>query len=156
MIICICGLNVNAGIIWFFYHENTGCGRVYVGRRRWKYISSAQYHLSSLKAAVVAASVFVRCWRCWDGFHTTHFSAFQGIFRTCLINNFNTNWSFNEHHLIHSQQHFLSFWLMMNKSVLSSDTVGELINNTAILEHNTASKSTCATFRNMVSTAQDF
>eukprot|EP00064_Thunnus_orientalis_P012779 superscaffoldBa00002003_g12814 len=30
-----------------------------------------------------------------------------------------------------------------------SDNVGELINNTAILEHNTASKSTCATFRNM-------
>ncbi|XP_078111044.1 signal transducer and activator of transcription 6 isoform X2 [Sander vitreus] len=29
------------------------------------------------------------------------------------------------------------------------DNVGELINNTAILEHNTASKSTCATFRNM-------
>uniref|UniRef100_A0A674CC58 Signal transducer and activator of transcription n=1 Tax=Salmo trutta TaxID=8032 RepID=A0A674CC58_SALTR len=27
--------------------------------------------------------------------------------------------------------------------------VGELINNTAILEHNTSSKSTCATFRNM-------
>lgn len=30
-----------------------------------------------------------------------------------------------------------------------SDNVGELINNTAILEHNTATKSTCATFRNM-------
>lgn len=30
-----------------------------------------------------------------------------------------------------------------------SDCVGELINNTAILEHNTSSKSTCATFRNM-------
>ncbi|XP_057715617.1 signal transducer and activator of transcription 6 [Corythoichthys intestinalis] len=30
-----------------------------------------------------------------------------------------------------------------------SDNVGEVINNTAILEHNTASKSTCATFRNM-------
>ncbi|XP_028438130.1 signal transducer and activator of transcription 6 isoform X2 [Perca flavescens] len=29
------------------------------------------------------------------------------------------------------------------------DNVGELINNTAILEHNTTSKSTCATFRNM-------
>ncbi|XP_008294873.1 signal transducer and activator of transcription 6 [Stegastes partitus] len=29
------------------------------------------------------------------------------------------------------------------------DNVGELINNSAILEHNTASKSTCATFRNM-------
>uniref|UniRef100_A0A3Q1K9W8 Signal transducer and activator of transcription n=1 Tax=Anabas testudineus TaxID=64144 RepID=A0A3Q1K9W8_ANATE len=29
------------------------------------------------------------------------------------------------------------------------DNVGELINNTAILEHNTVSKSTCATFRNM-------
>ncbi|XP_010746597.3 signal transducer and activator of transcription 6 [Larimichthys crocea] len=29
------------------------------------------------------------------------------------------------------------------------DNVGELINNTAILEHNTSSKSTCATFRNM-------
>ncbi|XP_071775972.1 signal transducer and activator of transcription 6 [Centroberyx gerrardi] len=33
--------------------------------------------------------------------------------------------------------------------VLPSENVGELINNTAILEHNTASKSTCATFRNM-------
>uniref|UniRef100_A0A667ZHZ7 Signal transducer and activator of transcription n=1 Tax=Myripristis murdjan TaxID=586833 RepID=A0A667ZHZ7_9TELE len=30
-----------------------------------------------------------------------------------------------------------------------SENVGELINNSAILEHNTASKSTCATFRNM-------
>ncbi|KAM3872311.1 signal transducer and activator of transcription 6 [Diretmus argenteus] len=29
------------------------------------------------------------------------------------------------------------------------ENVGELINNTAILEHNTATKSTCATFRNM-------
>uniref|UniRef100_A0A3Q3VX74 STAT transcription factor protein interaction domain-containing protein n=1 Tax=Mola mola TaxID=94237 RepID=A0A3Q3VX74_MOLML len=29
------------------------------------------------------------------------------------------------------------------------DNVGELINNTAILEHNTSSKSTCANFRNM-------
>ncbi|XP_059189086.1 signal transducer and activator of transcription 6 [Centropristis striata] len=32
---------------------------------------------------------------------------------------------------------------------MPGDNVGELINNTAILEHNTASKSTCATFRNM-------
>ncbi|XP_068182329.1 signal transducer and activator of transcription 6 [Antennarius striatus] len=32
---------------------------------------------------------------------------------------------------------------------LPSDNVGELINNTAILEHNTSSRSTCATFRNM-------
>ncbi len=38
----------------------------------------------------------------------------------------------------------------------SSDNVAELINNTAILEHNTASKSTCANFRNMVCTALDF
>ncbi|XP_047435770.1 signal transducer and activator of transcription 6 [Mugil cephalus] len=30
-----------------------------------------------------------------------------------------------------------------------SETVGELINNSAVLEHNVASKSTCATFRNM-------
>ncbi|XP_003963141.1 signal transducer and activator of transcription 6 isoform X1 [Takifugu rubripes] len=36
-----------------------------------------------------------------------------------------------------------------NQGSLPGDTVGELINNTAILEHNTASKSTCATFRNM-------
>lgn len=36
--------------------------------------------------------------------------------------------------------------------VTCSDNVGELINNTAILEHNTATKSTCATFRNMVCT----
>lgn len=36
-----------------------------------------------------------------------------------------------------------------------SDNVGELINNTAILEHNTVSKSTCATFRNMVCTGLD-
>ncbi|KAK2851349.1 hypothetical protein Q5P01_007625 [Channa striata] len=34
-------------------------------------------------------------------------------------------------------------------NVSCSDNVGELINNTAILEHNTASKHTCATFRNM-------
>ncbi|XP_071379932.1 signal transducer and activator of transcription 6 [Centroberyx affinis] len=33
--------------------------------------------------------------------------------------------------------------------VVPSENVGELINNTAILEHNTNSKSTCATFRNM-------
>uniref|UniRef100_A0A3P8Y0Q6 Signal transducer and activator of transcription n=1 Tax=Esox lucius TaxID=8010 RepID=A0A3P8Y0Q6_ESOLU len=32
---------------------------------------------------------------------------------------------------------------------LHFENVGELINNTAILEHNTSSKSTCATFRNM-------
>ncbi|XP_076027986.1 signal transducer and activator of transcription 6 [Genypterus blacodes] len=30
-----------------------------------------------------------------------------------------------------------------------SDNIGELINNSAILEHNTSTKSTCATFRNM-------
>ncbi|KAM6977775.1 signal transducer and activator of transcription 5B-like [Aplochiton taeniatus] len=30
-----------------------------------------------------------------------------------------------------------------------SENVGEVINNTAILEHNTSTKSTCATFRNM-------
>ncbi|CAN9516157.1 unnamed protein product [Ophioblennius macclurei] len=34
-------------------------------------------------------------------------------------------------------------------SVSSKDNVGELINNSAILEHNAATKSTCATFRNM-------
>uniref|UniRef100_A0A8C1G945 Signal transducer and activator of transcription n=2 Tax=Cyprinus carpio TaxID=7962 RepID=A0A8C1G945_CYPCA len=32
---------------------------------------------------------------------------------------------------------------------LGHENVGELINSTAILEHNTSSKSTCATFRNM-------
>ncbi|XP_046895595.1 signal transducer and activator of transcription 6 [Hypomesus transpacificus] len=32
---------------------------------------------------------------------------------------------------------------------MSSENVGEVINNTAILEHNTSSKSTCASFRNM-------
>uniref|UniRef100_A0A8C7GHN2 Signal transducer and activator of transcription n=1 Tax=Oncorhynchus kisutch TaxID=8019 RepID=A0A8C7GHN2_ONCKI len=32
---------------------------------------------------------------------------------------------------------------------LGHENVGELINNTAILEHNTSGKSTCATFRNM-------
>ncbi|XP_070766150.1 signal transducer and activator of transcription 6 isoform X2 [Enoplosus armatus] len=36
-----------------------------------------------------------------------------------------------------------------NLGSVPGDNVGELINNTAILEHNTASKSTCATFRNM-------
>ncbi|KAI3357399.1 hypothetical protein L3Q82_015832 [Scortum barcoo] len=36
-----------------------------------------------------------------------------------------------------------------NLGSVSGDNVGELINNTAILEHNTSSKSTCATFRNM-------
>ncbi|XP_068600291.1 signal transducer and activator of transcription 6 [Brachionichthys hirsutus] len=36
-----------------------------------------------------------------------------------------------------------------NLGSLPSDNVGEVINNTAILEHNTSSKSTCATFRNM-------
>ncbi|XP_061661840.1 signal transducer and activator of transcription 6 isoform X2 [Syngnathoides biaculeatus] len=34
-------------------------------------------------------------------------------------------------------------------NVTPSDNVGEVINNTAILEHNTATKTTCATFRNM-------
>uniref|UniRef100_A0A8D3DIG3 Signal transducer and activator of transcription 6, interleukin-4 induced n=1 Tax=Scophthalmus maximus TaxID=52904 RepID=A0A8D3DIG3_SCOMX len=36
-----------------------------------------------------------------------------------------------------------------NLGSVPGDNVGELINNTAILEHNTSSKSTCATFRNM-------
>ncbi|XP_037335243.2 signal transducer and activator of transcription 6 [Pungitius pungitius] len=36
-----------------------------------------------------------------------------------------------------------------NLGGVPNDNVGELINNTAILEHNTSSKSTCATFRNM-------
>ncbi|XP_034552616.1 signal transducer and activator of transcription 6 [Notolabrus celidotus] len=36
-----------------------------------------------------------------------------------------------------------------NLGSIPGDNVGELINNTAVLEHNTASKSTCATFRNM-------
>ncbi|XP_068453442.1 signal transducer and activator of transcription 6 isoform X2 [Clinocottus analis] len=36
-----------------------------------------------------------------------------------------------------------------NQSNVPGDNVGELINNTAVLEHNTSSKSTCATFRNM-------
>ncbi|XP_054868680.1 signal transducer and activator of transcription 6 isoform X1 [Amphiprion ocellaris] len=36
-----------------------------------------------------------------------------------------------------------------NLGGVPGDNVGELINNSAILEHNTASKSTCATFRNM-------
>ncbi|KAM9350447.1 signal transducer and activator of transcription 6 [Symphorus nematophorus] len=36
-----------------------------------------------------------------------------------------------------------------NLGSVPGDNVGELINNTAILEHITASKSTCATFRNM-------
>nr|AAO22057.1 STAT6 [Tetraodon fluviatilis] len=36
-----------------------------------------------------------------------------------------------------------------NQGSIPGDTVGELLNNTAILEHNTASKNTCATFRNM-------
>uniref|UniRef100_A0A7N8Y253 Signal transducer and activator of transcription n=1 Tax=Mastacembelus armatus TaxID=205130 RepID=A0A7N8Y253_9TELE len=36
-----------------------------------------------------------------------------------------------------------------NLAVVPADNVGELINNSAILEHNTATKSTCATFRNM-------
>ncbi|XP_061592210.1 signal transducer and activator of transcription 6 [Cololabis saira] len=36
-----------------------------------------------------------------------------------------------------------------NLGTLTSENVGELINNSAILEHNTATKSTCATFRNM-------
>ncbi|XP_076597794.1 signal transducer and activator of transcription 6 [Chaetodon auriga] len=36
-----------------------------------------------------------------------------------------------------------------NLGSVPGENVGELINNTAILEHNTASKSTCATFRNM-------
>ncbi|XP_026099679.1 signal transducer and activator of transcription 6 isoform X1 [Carassius auratus] len=35
------------------------------------------------------------------------------------------------------------------QGVVHNENVGELINSTAILEHNTSSKSTCATFRNM-------
>lgn len=35
------------------------------------------------------------------------------------------------------------------QGVIPNENVGELLNNTAILEHNTTSKSTCATFRNM-------
>ncbi|XP_026877129.1 signal transducer and activator of transcription 6 isoform X1 [Electrophorus electricus] len=37
----------------------------------------------------------------------------------------------------------------LGQGVIPTENVGELINSTAILEHNTASKSTCATFRNM-------
>ncbi|XP_041654703.1 signal transducer and activator of transcription 6 [Cheilinus undulatus] len=36
-----------------------------------------------------------------------------------------------------------------NLGGITGENVGELINNSAVLEHNTASKSTCATFRNM-------
>lgn len=75
--------------------------------------------------------------------------------RTCLLNNFNTNVSFSKHH--HKTPPATVFTLLMltvSKCLVSSDNVGELINNTAILEHNTASKSTCATFRNMVSAAK--
>ncbi|XP_058498185.1 signal transducer and activator of transcription 6 [Solea solea] len=36
-----------------------------------------------------------------------------------------------------------------NLGSVPGENVGELINNTAVLEHNTTSKSTCATFRNM-------
>uniref|UniRef100_A0AAY5EML8 Signal transducer and activator of transcription n=1 Tax=Electrophorus electricus TaxID=8005 RepID=A0AAY5EML8_ELEEL len=42
----------------------------------------------------------------------------------------------------------------LGQGVIPTENVGELINSTAILEHNTASKSTCATFRNMVCTAR--
>ncbi|XP_043080065.1 signal transducer and activator of transcription 6 isoform X2 [Puntigrus tetrazona] len=35
------------------------------------------------------------------------------------------------------------------QEIVPNENVGELINSTAILEHNTSSKSTCATFRNM-------
>ncbi|XP_051517084.1 signal transducer and activator of transcription 5B-like isoform X1 [Myxocyprinus asiaticus] len=35
------------------------------------------------------------------------------------------------------------------QGVIPNENVGELLNSTAILEHNTSSKSTCATFRNM-------
>ncbi|XP_067302182.1 signal transducer and activator of transcription 6 [Pseudorasbora parva] len=35
------------------------------------------------------------------------------------------------------------------QGIVPNENVGELLNSTAILEHNTASKSTCATFRNM-------
>lgn len=51
---------------------------------------------------------------------------------------------------------FEHLMLILSQCLLSSDAVGELLNNTAILEHNTVSKSTCATFRNMVSAAQGF
>ncbi|XP_048033277.1 signal transducer and activator of transcription 6 isoform X1 [Megalobrama amblycephala] len=37
----------------------------------------------------------------------------------------------------------------LGQGIVPNENVGELINSTAILEHNTASKSTCATFRNM-------
>ncbi|XP_066527253.1 signal transducer and activator of transcription 6 isoform X2 [Hoplias malabaricus] len=37
----------------------------------------------------------------------------------------------------------------LGQGVIPTENVGELINSTAILEHNTSSKSTCATFRNM-------
>ncbi|XP_049342469.1 signal transducer and activator of transcription 6 isoform X2 [Astyanax mexicanus] len=37
----------------------------------------------------------------------------------------------------------------LGQGVIPTENVGELINSTAILEHNPSSKSTCATFRNM-------
>ncbi|KAI5095631.1 signal transducer and activator of transcription 6, interleukin-4 induced [Silurus meridionalis] len=37
----------------------------------------------------------------------------------------------------------------LGQGIIPNENVGDLINSTAILEHNTTSKSTCATFRNM-------
>ncbi|KAM9444641.1 signal transducer and activator of transcription 6 isoform 2-T3 [Clarias gariepinus] len=37
----------------------------------------------------------------------------------------------------------------LGQGIIPTENVGDLINSTAILEHNTTSKSTCATFRNM-------
>lgn len=45
--------------------------------------------------------------------------------------------------------HIINELQARNLGSVPGDNVGELINNTAILEHNTSSKSTCATFRNM-------
>lgn len=47
----------------------------------------------------------------------------------------------------------LTWYILYTVIFHCSENVGELINNSAILEHNTASKNTCATFRNMVCTA---
>ena len=60
------------------------------------------------------------------------------------------NWPSNSAHSVSFNSSIVVFVVL---SYCPSENVGEVINNTAILEHNTSSKSTCASFRNMVGTA---
>lgn len=92
----------------------------------------------------------------WQPF--LQFSDIKRKWRHNKISKQNQGFSWAVNHTV-AMQHFKRLTLRKYANVFYdrslsfsplSENVGELINSTAILEHNTSSKSTCATFRNMV------